>query len=427
MSRKIEEAFNDCFERLLLGESLESCLSRYPEFASELDSMLRTSFEVKRRSYPIQPRPEFKYWGRVRLQNTQQSMSSQDTSADHTPFNWRRNLAISMAALLVFVIASSGTAVASADALPDHPLYNVKLAVEQVQLTLTPAETDKAELYANLAAKRAQEIAIMATQGKTDKVVSTTERMYYELDQAEQLLVKSEIAATTPTVWFGVSKPSSSDTLPPTTTSIVPPATTDQSPTPIAPDQTTPILTLPSEQQGNMAPGENTTKSLVSQRTISKIDKVRTAINASNDKSRVILQNALEKSPASVKPNLNEIIEKTKTINERINSRSSSKINIKTMSPNNKSDNRDKDDKDDREEIDKNSPRSPDKKKGNTPYFNWQSDINERPNSSAKHDIPSGATSDNKTVDKESQLIGNTATIQRTNPTFDGSLVVETK
>ena len=36
MPRKIEDAFNDCFERLMSGESLESCVGSYPEYAEEL-------------------------------------------------------------------------------------------------------------------------------------------------------------------------------------------------------------------------------------------------------------------------------------------------------------------------------------------------------------------------------------------------------
>ena len=192
MSKKIEEAFNECFERLLSGESLNSCLSSYPEYAAELDFMLRTAFDVKRKAFPVQPRPEFRYWSRIRMQGIQDADYKQPVSLKINSYNIRRNLAISMAAILVFVLASSGTAAASSDAMPDQPLYEVKMAVEQVEITLTPSETAKAELYANLAEKRAQEIATMASKGNTEKVLSTTTKMYYQLDQAEQLLANLE-------------------------------------------------------------------------------------------------------------------------------------------------------------------------------------------------------------------------------------------
>ena len=199
MSRNIEEAFNECFERLLSGESLDSCLRSYPQYAAELDSMLRTAFDVKRKAFPVQPRPEFKYWSRVRMQGIQQAVSPQPASRAVISYNMRRNLAISLAAILVFVLASSGAAAASSDAMPDQPLYPVKLAVEQVALTLTPSDFAKAELYANMAEKRAGEIAVMASQGKTDKVLSTTAKMYDQLDQAEQLLANIEASGNEPT------------------------------------------------------------------------------------------------------------------------------------------------------------------------------------------------------------------------------------
>lgn len=153
MAKRIEEVFDDCFERLLLGESLESCLSRYPEYAAELDSMLRTAFDIKRKAFPVQPRTEFKYWARIRMQNVQYYSPPEPVEEKVSVSNLRRNLAFSLAALLVLVIASSGTAAASSQAMPDEALYPVKIAVEQAQLTFTTSDIDKAELYAQLAEK----------------------------------------------------------------------------------------------------------------------------------------------------------------------------------------------------------------------------------------------------------------------------------
>ena len=205
MSKRIEEVFNDCFERLLLGESLESCLRRYPEYAAELDSMLRTAFDIKRKAFPVQPRPEFKYWARIRMQNVQYYSAPEPIEEKVSASNLRRNLAFSLAALLVFLIASSGTAAASSQAMPDEPLYGVKMAVEQTQLTLTTSEIDKATLYAQLAEKRAQEIAVMADKGKTDQVIATTAKLNYQLDQADALLAKYQAALAASGVYPGSS------------------------------------------------------------------------------------------------------------------------------------------------------------------------------------------------------------------------------
>jgi hypothetical protein len=348
MSRKIEDAFNDCFERLLSGESLESCLSRYPEHAAELDIMLRTAFDVKRRVFPVQPRPEFKYWSHVRLQGIQNSTYRQAASNKLSPSNVRRNLAISMAALLVFVIASSGTAAASSDALPDQPLYGVKLAVEQVQITLTPSDTDKAELYANLAEKRAHEIAVMASQGKSDKVASTTVRMYDQLDRAEQLLVKSETTGTTTTTPW-VTTPSDTGATPP----ITPPA-----PAVSAPGQATATSNATSDQHVTGFQNDNATKSLPGQRTVTNFNKARTAINASAAKSLTILQDALDKAPVSVKPDLSQIIERTKKTNDRIKALHLQDTSSNQLPPDSKAN-----DDSDKSDSDKHGPSTPPVKK----------------------------------------------------------------
>jgi hypothetical protein len=192
MNIRIEEAFHDCFERMISGESLESCLRRYPEYAVQLDSMLRTSYDIKRKAYPIQPRPEFKYWARVRMQNVQQYGVHQEDEGRQVSANVRRNLAISLAALLVFTIASSGTVAASSDAMPDEPLYGVKMVVEQAQVTLAPTDTDKAEVYAQLTEKRAQEIAVMAAKGNDEKVLATTRIMNDQLRKLEENMAKFE-------------------------------------------------------------------------------------------------------------------------------------------------------------------------------------------------------------------------------------------
>jgi hypothetical protein len=357
MSKKIEEAFNECFERLLSGESLNSCLSSYPEYAAELDFMLRTAFDVKRKAFPVQPRPEFRYWSRIRMQGIQDADYKQPVSLKINSYNVRRNLAISMAAILVFVLASSGTAAASSDAMPDQPLYEVKLAVEQVEITFTPSETAKAELYANLAEKRAEEIAAMASKGNTDKVLSTTTKMYYQLDQAEQLLAKLDSSlnessgATLSVPATGTirlpAQPSVSTPVPTVTApavTVTPAPTPNASaatvttapnltaptitvtPVPTAPAASVTTLTTPSANVTQYSQDESQSDSKSGQpsaRSITAAGKAKLSVTASAAKTLTILQDALDKAPDSVKPSLNAIIEHTRTTNARFNRQNS--------------------------------------------------------------------------------------------------------
>ncbi|MCX5997396.1 MAG: DUF5667 domain-containing protein [Chloroflexi bacterium] len=303
MPIKIEEAFNDCFERLSAGESLDSCLHDYEEYSAKLDTMLKTTFDIKRRAYPVQPRPEFKYWARVRLQGVQDYVSRQPVQARPSGFNLRRNLAISMAALLVFVIASSGTVAASSDSLPDEPLYGVKLAVEQAQVSLSFSDVDKAELYAHLAEKRAGEIVAMAQQGKTDKMETTTANMNYQLDQAEQFISKYEEANATTTAGEAAA------TTAPSTTSTAP-MKTDITP----PDQSAATTVAPG-QQGNFTLPPKPLPAAT--RAATNISRAKNTMNATTAKSLAALQNALANAPDSAKPALLEVIQHTRQANIR--------------------------------------------------------------------------------------------------------------
>jgi hypothetical protein len=306
MAIKIEEAFNDCFERLTLGESLDSCLRRFPEHAVELDLMLRTAYDVKRRVYPIQPRPEFKYWSRVRLQGVQDYMTRQPAPGKASPFNFRKGLAISMAGLLVLVIASSGTAAASYEALPDQPLYGVKMAVEQAQLTLAVSDVDKGEVYANLAEKRAHEIEAMALQGKADYLISATTRMNYQLDQAESYITKYQTANAAVPAAATDSLPAgtSAEDVPDQTVQAVPAPTTLVKPLFVAPDVKT-------------GTGERAIKGpLPPLRGAVNVNRAKTTLNSSTAKSLTALQVALDKAPESARPAIIKSIERVKKANE---------------------------------------------------------------------------------------------------------------
>ena len=43
MSTTVDDVLNECIERLAAGETVEQCLASYPDYAVELEPMLRTS------------------------------------------------------------------------------------------------------------------------------------------------------------------------------------------------------------------------------------------------------------------------------------------------------------------------------------------------------------------------------------------------
>ena len=173
-NRKFNNILDECLERLLVkDETIEQCLRSYPEQADELEPLLQTALATKRVS-AIQPRPEFRAEARYQFRSALQAVEPKR----RLPFfGWQPQWATVVAVVLVLLLAGGGTVVAAGNSMPDEPLYPVKLATEQVRLTLTPSALGKAELYANLADKRVTEIVSMANKGKPEQVERVTQRL----------------------------------------------------------------------------------------------------------------------------------------------------------------------------------------------------------------------------------------------------------
>ena len=192
MAKKLENIFNECLERMARGESIESCLQSYPEEAAQLEPLLRTALGFSWRASSLQPRPEFKARARARLEGAQLYAREQKQPERPGFFAWQRGWAFALTAVLVILFTGAGTAAASSDALPDEPLYPVKLATERVRLAFTFSDAGQARLHAHLAENRALEIAAMARQGNTEQVGMVTERLAEHLEEANYAIQKVE-------------------------------------------------------------------------------------------------------------------------------------------------------------------------------------------------------------------------------------------
>lgn len=173
MRKRFDNILNECLERLLRGETIEQCLQDYPEQAAELEPLLRTALAAKRAS-AIQPRAEFKARARYQLQSALQEMES---GRGRWFFVWQSRWATAVAVILIFLLVGGGTVAAAGNSMPDGTLYPVKLATEQVRLTLTPSALAKAQLYARLADKRVAEIVYMASKGDPQRVELVARRL----------------------------------------------------------------------------------------------------------------------------------------------------------------------------------------------------------------------------------------------------------
>jgi len=177
-NREFDNILNECLEQLLVkGESLEQCLQRYPGQAAELKSLLETALAAREAS-AIQPRPDFRARASYQFQSALKEMAA---GKSRSSWGWFPRWATVVAVVLILVLAGGGTVAAAGSSMPDSPLYSVKLATEQVRLTLTTSQAGKVGLCAELADRRVTEIAYMAGKGDAGQVEIITRRLDRQL------------------------------------------------------------------------------------------------------------------------------------------------------------------------------------------------------------------------------------------------------
>lgn len=111
----LQEAFNDCLDRINAGQSLNDCLGRYPQYAADLRSMLEVGKLVERAQVSLFEVETAQ--ARVRARMVEQLRAPRRSSPAYL------RLALLAASLLITLAAVIGMAQAS---LPGDSLYGLK-------------------------------------------------------------------------------------------------------------------------------------------------------------------------------------------------------------------------------------------------------------------------------------------------------------
>ncbi|MEA3442010.1 MAG: DUF5667 domain-containing protein [Chloroflexota bacterium] len=185
MTQKIADVLENCLERIFRGENIGDCLQDYPEQSTELEPLLKFSCSLIQKSSAIQPGVEFK--DRVRSQLQRAVSAKSEPRRTKIPI-WRRRWAVALTSILIIFVASMGAVTASQKALPNEPLYPMKLAAERVNLALTFSDLDKAELHIQFAQRRTAEMAEVARWGEADEAFLLSEKASAHLDQLDKIL-----------------------------------------------------------------------------------------------------------------------------------------------------------------------------------------------------------------------------------------------
>lgn len=198
MAEEFEDILNKCITLVLQGVPVQECLARYPKHARELEPQLRVIARLGA-AYYREPRPAAFQRSRQRLQAEMQALerAEQAQRRSRAParfglWAWGRRWAFATAALVLALFIWQGTAAASA-ALPGERLYSVKHALERVRLALEPSIAGKAGLEFAYAERRANEIAVLISQGSIALAEETAVALDRQLAAAGQRAAAADV------------------------------------------------------------------------------------------------------------------------------------------------------------------------------------------------------------------------------------------
>lgn len=212
----LDSVLDTCLQDIQTGKAtVDECLSRYPDMASELEPLLRLAerltavpalqpsshFVRTTRAQLLKLRPPETVPLAVRLGRSLRGWLS-DLLIPWQTWQWRRVFLGAMAVFVALFLIAGGTVAASAESLPDHPLYPVKRAVESARLLLAVSPESKAMLHVEFAGRRLNEAMAVAQKGQADQAKDLIQQYGSELLSA---LVTLEQAAAQGTSISNVS------------------------------------------------------------------------------------------------------------------------------------------------------------------------------------------------------------------------------
>jgi hypothetical protein len=196
MNGTVDDILNECIERLAAGETVEQCLASHPDYAVELEPLLRTSASTMNVAATITHREDAKQRSRY---NFNAAVADRKREANRgwlgrtiRPSGWRAKLARTAAIALGIVVLGTGTAygatVASEDSVPGDPLYAVKTLKEDISLRMPKSDLALAKEHAHLATVRTEEIGALIDRGNMEQADRQVVRVTYHLNSCAELV-----------------------------------------------------------------------------------------------------------------------------------------------------------------------------------------------------------------------------------------------
>jgi len=165
MKRSFENILDDCLERITKqGDTIEQCLESHPEWADDLEPLLRAAASVKDAA-SLEASPGFKKSAKSRLMSAVAEKRVKEAGRGmFRCWGMQRHWVVAISLVIAILIMGGGTVGASINSLPGDLLYPVKITSEKVQTFFTYGNEAKANLYAKLAERRIDEIRALAAR-----------------------------------------------------------------------------------------------------------------------------------------------------------------------------------------------------------------------------------------------------------------------
>ena len=167
-SNLLVEIFDQCVIRLSQGDTIDTCVQSYPQYANDLRVMLETT-RLPRRAMASDEEIALSQ-DRVAIRFEQELSRLTTTPIIQRSYSLQKVASIILAILFIGSLLTGGVVVAAQDSLPGDTLYGVKRASERIQVAFS---SDPETLEQQLAQRRIDETKRVIELGREVEVQFT--------------------------------------------------------------------------------------------------------------------------------------------------------------------------------------------------------------------------------------------------------------
>ncbi|MEJ2264901.1 MAG: DUF5666 domain-containing protein [Anaerolineales bacterium] len=162
------EAFESCLEAMENGDSLDTCLERYPDLAGELRPLLETAQAARSIADDSIPNSAF-HRSRSRILGKASQLRAQREPKQFIFGRVPRMAMVALALALIFFMSWRGV-IETARALPGDPFYSVKRSAQNIRIQIAPNPDTKRAIEVKYERQRVDEVMRLLRMGRITQV-----------------------------------------------------------------------------------------------------------------------------------------------------------------------------------------------------------------------------------------------------------------